>query len=138
MTRIWLLILAATSIMVGGCGTHWHRYSPYHWHLKLPCTSVKENSVFTTDQPESAHHPTIETIPLVEEGPILNTPGHRSLVVPGLEPQRTSPTSHGDPLHRSVTRLWTCLLQRPGPTSSKSGWSPKRAQAIPEFPEVGS
>lgn len=100
MTRIWLLILAATSIMVGGCGTHWHRYSPYHWHLKLPCTSVKENSVFTTDQPESAHHPTIETIPLVEEGPILNTPGHRSLVVPGLEPQRTSPTSHGDPLHR--------------------------------------
>ena len=100
MTRIWLLILAATSIMVGGCGTHWHRYSPYHWHLRLPCTSVKENSVFTTDQPESAHHPTIETIPLVEEGPILNTPGHRSLVVPGLAPQRTSPTSHGDPLHR--------------------------------------
>ena len=100
MTRIWLLILAATSIMVGGCGTHWHRYSPYHWHLRLPCTSVKENSVFTTDQPESAHHPTIETIPLVEEGPILNTPGHRSLGVPGLAPQRTSPTSHGDPLHR--------------------------------------
>lgn len=102
--RIWLLILATTSIMAGGCGTHWHKYSPYHWHLqshlKLPCTSVEEDSVLTTDQPESVHHPTIETVPLVEEGPMLNNPGRRSLVVPEQAPQRTSPTSHGDPLHR--------------------------------------